>query len=105
QLPATQRADAVSSLVYEANARMRDPIYGSAGVITNLQEQMTKLQEEVALAQAEISILQCQNANLMSLIPKEHSSSEDHYPFQDSTLLPCDHNCNLGETSWESFWS
>ncbi|KAF7830916.1 LOB domain-containing protein 12-like [Senna tora] len=29
ELRAEQRADAVSSLVYEANARVRDPVYGS----------------------------------------------------------------------------
>ncbi|KAK4380241.1 hypothetical protein RND71_002103 [Anisodus tanguticus] len=96
ELPETQRADAVNSLVYEANARIRDPIYGSAGVITNLHEQMTKLQAEVSLAQAEISNLQCQNSNLMALISKQHS------PFQDSTLLPYDDH---GATSWDSFWS
>ncbi|KAE8695468.1 LOB domain-containing protein 4 [Hibiscus syriacus] len=28
ELPVQQRADAVSSLVYEANARARDPVYG-----------------------------------------------------------------------------
>ncbi|XP_060197357.1 LOB domain-containing protein 1-like [Lycium barbarum] len=99
ELPEMQRADAVCSLVYEANARIRDPIYGSAGVISSLHEQMTKLQAEVALAQAEISDLHYQNANLMALMSKEHSS------FQDSTILSYDDNCYIGETSWESFWS
>ncbi|KAH9331248.1 hypothetical protein KI387_003356, partial [Taxus chinensis] len=30
-LPAERRADAVSSMVYEANARVQDPVYGCAG--------------------------------------------------------------------------
>ena len=33
ELPEEQRADAVSSMVYEAAARARDPVYGSAGAI------------------------------------------------------------------------
>uniref|UniRef100_I1NUX5 LOB domain-containing protein n=1 Tax=Oryza glaberrima TaxID=4538 RepID=I1NUX5_ORYGL len=31
ELPAQQQGDAVSSLVYEANDRMRDPVYGCVG--------------------------------------------------------------------------
>ncbi|KAK4737096.1 hypothetical protein R3W88_000793 [Solanum pinnatisectum] len=106
ELPATQRADAVNSLVYEVNARMRDSIYGSAGVISHLHDQMTKLQAQVALAQAHISNLQSQNANLMTLIPKQHLLSD--HPFQDSTPLPYDDNTDiwhLGESTWEYFWS
>nr|XP_010318580.1 LOB domain-containing protein 1-like [Solanum lycopersicum] len=107
-LPATQRGDAVNSLVYEANARMRDPIYGSAGVISHLHDQMTKLQAQVALAQAQISNLQSQNANLMTLIPKQQSLSDHHYKFQNSTPLSYDDNTeiwHLGDTTWDSFWS
>jgi hypothetical protein len=54
ELPVQQRGDAVSSLVYEANARMRDPIYGCVGAITSLQRQVESLQTQLALAQAEM---------------------------------------------------
>ncbi|MCD9640749.1 LOB domain-containing protein 12 [Datura stramonium] len=40
ELPVHQRGDAVSSLVYEANARMRDPVYGCVGAISYLQKQV-----------------------------------------------------------------
>ncbi|KAK1284150.1 LOB domain-containing protein 11 [Acorus calamus] len=42
ELPESQRADAVSSMVYEANARIRDPVYGCAGAICQLQKQVMK---------------------------------------------------------------
>ncbi|XP_062203086.1 LOB domain-containing protein 12-like [Phragmites australis] len=58
ELPAQQRADAVSSLVYEANARMRDPVYGCVGAISYLQQQVSQLQVQLALAQAEILCVQ-----------------------------------------------
>ncbi|CAL0305112.1 unnamed protein product [Lupinus luteus] len=39
-----QREDAVNSLAYEAEARVRDPVYGCVGVITSLQRQVQRLQ-------------------------------------------------------------
>ncbi|KAK6135775.1 hypothetical protein DH2020_030470 [Rehmannia glutinosa] len=58
ELPVHQRADAVSSLVYEANARTRDPVYGCVGAITYLQNQVSQLQMQLAVAQAEILCIQ-----------------------------------------------
>ncbi|KAI3721001.1 hypothetical protein L2E82_32002 [Cichorium intybus] len=60
ELPVRQRADAVSSLVYEANARMRDPVYGCVGAISYLQTQVSQLQMQLAMAQAEILCIQMQ---------------------------------------------
>ncbi|PKI49148.1 hypothetical protein CRG98_030494 [Punica granatum] len=54
ELPEHQRSDAVSSMVYEANARVRDPVYGCVGAISCLQQQIDHLQKELALAQAEV---------------------------------------------------
>ncbi|KAL3518017.1 hypothetical protein ACH5RR_020606 [Cinchona calisaya] len=60
ELPVQQRADAVSSLVYEANARMRDPVYGCVGAISYLQNQVSQLQMQLAVAQTEILCIQMQ---------------------------------------------
>lgn len=54
ELPEYQRGDAVSSMVYEANARMKDPIYGCVGTISSLQHQIDLLQTQLAIAQAEL---------------------------------------------------
>ncbi|XP_078180735.1 LOB domain-containing protein 12-like [Carex rostrata] len=59
-LPLHQRADAVSSLVYEANARVRDPVYGCVGAISYLQHQVSQLQMQLAVAQAEMLCMQMQ---------------------------------------------
>ncbi|MQM16813.1 hypothetical protein Taro_049776 [Colocasia esculenta] len=66
-LPESQRADAVSSMVYEANARIRDPVYGCAGAICQLQKQVSDLQAQLAKAKAELFSMQTQNANLAIL--------------------------------------
>jgi len=42
-------------MVYEANARMRDPVYGCTGTICQLQEQVSELQVQLAKTQAEIA--------------------------------------------------
>ncbi|CAK7330445.1 unnamed protein product [Dovyalis caffra] len=60
EIPVHQRADAVSSLVYEANARVRDPVYGCVGAISCLQNQVSQLQMQLAVAQTEILCIQMQ---------------------------------------------
>lgn len=68
-LPEHHRGDAVSSMVYEANARLRDRVYGCVGVISSLQHLVAQLQTQLAVAQAEIVSLQMyQGSNLNSLI-------------------------------------
>ncbi|XP_052730668.1 LOB domain-containing protein 4 isoform X1 [Vigna angularis] len=67
ELPEHQRGDAVSSMVYEANARVRDPVYGCVGAISSLQQQIDVLQTQLAVAQAEAVHLRVrQNASLYS---------------------------------------
>ncbi|XP_051142904.1 LOB domain-containing protein 15-like [Andrographis paniculata] len=53
-VPEAQRADAANSLVYEANVRLRDPIYGCMGAISALQHQVQVLQAELHAVRAEI---------------------------------------------------
>ncbi|CAN1145574.1 LOB domain-containing protein 1 [Linum perenne] len=68
ELPEEQRADAVSSMVYEASARIRDPVYGCAGAISHLQNQVNDLQAQLAKSQAHILTMQAHQANLMAQI-------------------------------------
>ncbi|MED6211968.1 hypothetical protein PIB30_078611 [Stylosanthes scabra] len=49
-----QREDAVNSLAYEAEARVRDPVYGCVGAISFLQRQVQRLQKELDAANADL---------------------------------------------------
>ncbi|RVW60792.1 LOB domain-containing protein 1 [Vitis vinifera] len=40
ELPQPTRADAVSSMVYEANARIRDPVYGCAATAAKCEDKL-----------------------------------------------------------------
>ncbi|KAJ8493872.1 hypothetical protein OPV22_015593 [Ensete ventricosum] len=76
ELPESRRADAVDSMVYEANARSRDRVYGSAGVICHLQKQVDELQAQLARAQAKHVILQAQHAHLFALMATARSQQQ-----------------------------
>ncbi|XP_073291624.1 LOB domain-containing protein 15-like [Primulina huaijiensis] len=54
EVPESQRADAANCLVYEANVRLRDPVYGCMGEISALQHQVQNLQAQLNAVRAEI---------------------------------------------------
>ncbi|XAR56097.1 hypothetical protein NMG60_11036422 [Bertholletia excelsa] len=120
ELPEYQRADAASSMVYEANARLRDPVYGCAGAIFQLQKQVSELQAELAKTRAELVNMQSQQANLMALICMKMSShqeplfrnqeEEDQDPHvtcdnNSSSLFLLDHDGGDFSPVWETFWT
>ncbi|PWA46074.1 LOB domain-containing protein [Artemisia annua] len=109
ELPESQRADAVSSMVYEANARLRDPVYGCAGAICQLQKQVSDLQAELAKAQAEVLNMQCQHSNLLSMICMEMDQQlvspptlPQHTSYENLNFFPDD--VNLGSV-FEPLWT
>lgn len=79
ELTEEQRADSVNSMVYEANARIQDPVYGCTGAICLLQKQINELQSQVAMAKAEILNIQCQNDNLVSIIANMGMGLSQHH--------------------------
>lgn len=54
-----QREDAVNSLAYEAEARMKDPVYGCVGAISVLQRQVIRLQKELDATNADLMRYAC----------------------------------------------
>ncbi|KAK6786565.1 hypothetical protein RDI58_015090 [Solanum bulbocastanum] len=70
EVPESQRADTANSLVYEANVRLRDPVYGCMGAISSLQQQVQTLQAELNVIRAEII-----KYNTTTLIPSSHITS------------------------------
>ncbi|KAL7247686.1 hypothetical protein ACSBR2_002574 [Camellia fascicularis] len=119
ELPESQRADAVSSMVYEANARLRDPVYGCAGAICHLQNQVSDLQAQLAKAQAELINMQCQQENLVAFIcmemdqsrqaspPQQQQQSFDNFMINNPQMISFHVNnpTLLDENMWESLWT
>ncbi|KAG8642521.1 LOB domain-containing protein 36 [Manihot esculenta] len=55
ELNASQREDAVNSLAYEAEERLRDPVYGCVGLISILQHRLKQLQNDLYIAKRELA--------------------------------------------------
>ncbi|PSS32846.1 LOB domain-containing protein [Actinidia chinensis var. chinensis] len=90
-LPESLREDAVSSMVYEANARLKDPVYGCAGTIYHLQNQVSELQAELAKTQAQLISRRCEKADLQALVyptfmsqQQQQQQQQQHVPFDHS---------------------
>ena len=76
-----QREDAVNSLAYEAEMRLRDPVYGCVGVISLLQHQLRQLQMDLYCAKSELS--RYQNLSIATnhgLISGESGATAYHHP-------------------------
>ncbi|CAL0333674.1 unnamed protein product [Lupinus luteus] len=103
ELPEQQRGDAVKSMVYEANARVRDPVYGCVGAISSLQQQVDVLQTQLALAQAEVVHMKMHQAttSLDHDQPPMHvasnSSSQTKSFFAMDLVVD---KANMGESLW-----
>ena len=68
--PSIERADAVSSMVYEANARMKDPVHGCASEVDQLRKEIAELEVQLAAAQQELQKMMWIVADMASqLIP------------------------------------
>ncbi|KAA8527172.1 hypothetical protein F0562_008599 [Nyssa sinensis] len=108
ELPVHQRGDAVSSMVYEANARVRDPVYGCVGAISSLQQQIDTLQTQLALAQAEVVHMRMRQfsssmSNQNSNSPENASPSSKLVPSQAKSIFSMDmvvDHSNMGESLW-----
>ncbi|KVI07895.1 LOB domain-containing protein 1-like [Cynara cardunculus var. scolymus] len=114
ELPESQRTDAVNSMVYEANARIRDPVYGCTGAIFQLQNQVNELQAQLAKAKADVLNIQCQYAALVCIKTSRspQTSSEESFDglknsfdesFQSSN--PSFYLDNEQDPLWDTIWA
>ncbi|GMN45985.1 hypothetical protein TIFTF001_015172 [Ficus carica] len=87
ELPPHQREDAVNSLAYEAEARVRDPVYGCVGAISFLQRQVQRLQKELDTANADLIRFACNDLPPRSP-PRSSSSSASADEHRRPRLLP-----------------
>eukprot|EP01018_Ginkgo_biloba_P019069 Gb_40767 [translate_table: standard] len=86
EIPESQRADAANSLVYEANARLRDPVYGCMGAISTLHHQAQSLQAELNAVRAEILRYKYRESSMAAHTHSNSSSASMHQP--GATYIP-----------------
>ncbi|XP_024528143.1 putative cyclin-dependent serine/threonine-protein kinase DDB_G0272797/DDB_G0274007 [Selaginella moellendorffii] len=78
-----QKDDTIKSLILEADARQRDPVYGSAGIITTLREEVAKLQEELVVAKEQLSFL-------VSQLHQQHQEHQQQHQQQEQQFFVFD---------------
>ncbi|GAB4824310.1 hypothetical protein Ancab_007197 [Ancistrocladus abbreviatus] len=97
QLPVRWRGEAAESMSFEANRRVEHPIYGCAGIITQLQHQIVQAQQELAKVQAEIAYYKTPRQL------QDDSKIEQSYDFHaDTSWLITDQNQLLQQQKQQS---
>ncbi|KFK24518.1 hypothetical protein AALP_AAs65934U001000 [Arabis alpina] len=92
----SQRGDAANSLVYEANLRLRDPIYGCMGAISALQHHIQSLQSELTTVRTDILRHKYREAATLTSLHNNNNnfnnntttSVTDHADLAAAILLP-----------------
>ncbi|XP_040999531.1 LOB domain-containing protein 36-like isoform X1 [Juglans microcarpa x Juglans regia] len=97
ELNAAQREDAVNSLAYEAEARLRDPVYGCVGFISILQHRLKQVQTDLFNAKKELASYIGPQAMLTILQPPGYMTQQQHLGNPSSSaVLPYNMSPMLG---------
>ncbi|CAH8313311.1 unnamed protein product [Eruca vesicaria subsp. sativa] len=88
EVPEGQRADTANSLVYEANVRLRDPVYGCMGAIAALQQQVQALQAELTAVRSEILKYKQREAVATLIVPSNSQVAGYHNSGGVSVIAP-----------------
>ncbi|KAE8694142.1 LOB domain-containing protein 6 [Hibiscus syriacus] len=79
-----QRQDAINSLAYEAQERLKDPVYGCVGAISVLQRQVMRLQRELDAIRADLIRYTAGSCNEMPTTVGrsrfDHNTGNFYYP-------------------------
>lgn len=70
ELPPERRPAAADSLAYEASMRLRDRVFGAAGVVSLYEHRLHSLQLELLCAKAELSTYECSNRSDADRVPQ-----------------------------------
>ncbi|XP_031254012.1 LOB domain-containing protein 1-like [Pistacia vera] len=96
----TKREDAVKAIVYEATARLRDPVYGSAGTTFHLHKMVQDLKFELESIQSRVMALQEQRNQLLGIVMNAHHQ-DPVYPINDSMFDCGDFSLDDGSLAYD----
>ncbi|VVA97189.1 unnamed protein product [Arabis nemorensis] len=85
EVPEEQRQETVNSLAYEAEVRLKDPVYGCIGAIASLQKKMLELQHDLTVARTRLHAHSGVNNHVDE--SSELAAFLDLVPYSDLMLL------------------
>ena len=88
ELNAAQREDAVNSLAYEAEERLRDPVYGCVGLISILQHRLKQLQNDLYCAKKELANYIGPQAMLPMVMQPQHMGNPSSSTVMQHGVMP-----------------
>jgi hypothetical protein len=100
-LPLQERAQAADAIAMEARWRVQDPVYGCAGVISRLQDDMRAVQCELARTRAQLAI--AVNGRQAAFLPPPRAGAHNidmqmqGQNVQETKLFDPDHFLDLGD--------
>ncbi|KAJ4838153.1 hypothetical protein Tsubulata_048382 [Turnera subulata] len=77
----SKREDAVKAIIFEATARLGDPVYGSAGPVFQLQKMVQEFKLQLESIRAQVLQLQGQREQLLGIL------MNNIHPFDSSSLV------------------
>ncbi|KAL3629190.1 LOB domain-containing protein 25 [Castilleja foliolosa] len=77
EVPPHQREDAVNSMAYEAEARLKDPVYGCVGAISALQRHVISLQKELDATNAHLLRFATNEVNIIPFNTNNNNNIND----------------------------
>lgn len=90
-------------MVYEANARVQDPVYGCVGTISSLYRQLETLQTQLAFAQAEL--VHIRTLHRIDTKPPPYTASAITFPTNKDFSSDFDMAFVCEDGAGESLWS
>jgi len=89
QIPPPLREETANSLYFEAQCRIKDPVYGCVGIISKLSEQIRNTEIELAQIQTQITcqklqVMQPNNAETNNLLSAVEAQSNLQTPAQST---------------------
>ncbi|GAB2299313.1 hypothetical protein Dimus_033386 [Dionaea muscipula] len=97
EVPEEQREDTVNSLAYEAEARLRDPVYGCIGAIALLQRKMVELQHDLVIAKARLARYAAATTSLVTDDGGAGAAGAGHQPVSNDISSCSCWRCFVGE--------
>ncbi|XP_004491022.1 LOB domain-containing protein 21 [Cicer arietinum] len=99
EVPEEQREETVNSLAFEADARLRDPVYGCIGAIAILQRKMFELQHDLAIAKDRLAHYSAAASSSNSSFSNDFINSQVCLPPLPDFFTCSDFNDNFSQTS------
>lgn len=81
------RAEAADCVYFEASLRVKDPVYGCVGIISQLQQEITQTQNDIIKMKGEIAFHHAQRHQLQQMAHADYQCDPASFTYMIETFL------------------